>query len=327
MQAEYFAAIDIGGTKIAVSIATRNGPMARIVENTTKTGDERALPEQALRMLEQACGLTDIVPRRVAAVGVAACGPFVRRDGRLCLAAPNICGGLTGGSDLPNDWTAIPLEQVLIERCDQVRIENDCVAALSAERTFGAAMGEVDCVYVTWSTGIGFGLCVDGRILHGKHGNAGHGGHMLMTEAQDAQCGCGNWGDLEALISGRNLGLRMHVPTPDLFAAAHDGDPAARAIAEDAARWFGRGLYNLTAILDTRLFVIGGSVWAHHGAWLRPIVIQEIESRFPALTEGVRVVPAALGNLAADLGAYSLVLPEDWVEDWRRREPWEALRR
>lgn len=325
MQSEFIGAIDIGGTKIAASVADASGPLARVTESTVKTGTDRALPEQAIRLLDNACSKVGIDPTALHAVGVASCGPFVRASGMLCLATPNICGGQAAAIDLPNDWELVPLEAVLRERFARVEIDNDCVAALSAERTFGAVMGEADCIYVTWSTGVGFGLCVDGRVLRGKHGNAGHGGHMLMSELEDALCGCGNRGDLEALISGRNLGARMRVPTADLFAAARAGDAQARATAEQSARWFGRALYNLSAILDTQVFVVGGSVWAHHGEWMLPIVMEEIESRLPALTSGVRVVPARLGPLVADLGAFSLVAQPEWIEAWRRTEPWHIL--
>lgn len=325
MQAEYFGAIDIGGTKMAASVASRQGPLARVVERTVKSGPERALADQAMGLLEQACARAGIDCTQVHTVGVASCGPFVECEGLLCVSTPNICGGLSADADLPNDWTAIPLEQVLRERFARVVIENDCVSALAAERTFGAVVDEPDCIYVTWSTGIGFGLCVNGRILRGKHGNAGHGGHMLMSEVDDALCGCGNRGDLEALISGRNLGERLEMSTPDLFAAARRGEEAASAAAEQAGVRFGRALYNLTAVLDTRVFVIGGSVWNHHGDWLEPIVMREIRTRLPSLTEGVRIVPAKLGSVVADLGAYSLVLPPEWVADWRRSEPWTNI--
>jgi len=261
----------------------------------------------------------------VTAVGVASAGPFVREDGMLALATPNICGGLAASSDLPNDWRVIPLERVLRERFSHVAIENDCVAALAAERTFGAVRDEHDCVYVTWSTGIGFGLCVDGHILRGKHGNAGHAGHMMMSEREDALCGCGNRGDLEGLISGRNISRPLNMRTAELFQAARDGDAQARVVVTEAARWLGRALYNIAVTLDTRMFVIGGSVWMNHGVWLAPMVLQEIESRLPALTSGVTVLPAALGTLVADVGAFSLVLPQEWVFDWRRTQPWQAL--
>ncbi|WP_084199578.1 ROK family protein [Noviherbaspirillum autotrophicum] len=325
METRYIGAIDIGGTKIAAMVSNNDGPLARAVQPTAKTGTERALPEQAVSLLEQACRMAGIELSTVSELGVSSCGPFVRTNGLTCLSTPNICGGLTPDSDLPNDWTVIPLEQVLREHFDHVRLENDCVGALIAERTFGAVIDEPDCAYVTWSTGIGFGLCVDGHILNGKNGNAGHAGHMLVSE-RDALCGCGNRGDVESLTSGRNIGARLHTSASKLFNAARDGDEASRALAVEAAQWFGRALYNIVATLDTRVFVIGGSVWQHHGDWLAPVVEREIASHFPALTQGVKLVPAALGPLVADVGALSLVLPADWIAQWRLTSPWERLR-
>ncbi len=325
METRYIAALDIGGTKMAVTVAGAEKMLARVTQATVKSGTARAPAEQGLALIEAACQKAGIAVEQIGAVGVSSCGPFVREDGMLCLAAPNICGGQTASVDLPNDWVTIPLEKVLRERFSNVVIENDCVAALVAERSFGAVLGEPNCAYVTWSTGIGFGLCVDGNILHGKHGNAGHAGHMLMSEVSEALCGCGNRGDLEGMISGRNLGNRLAVPTADLFCAARDGDAAALAVAQEAAQWFGRGLYNLVAALDLRTFVIGGSVWHHHGDWLKPYVQKEITSHMPALTQGVTILPAALGSLVADMGAFSLVMPADWVPAWRQSKPWHAL--
>jgi glucokinase len=327
MQSEpgYIGALDIGGTKMAAIVAAREGPLARVTAPTPKAGSVRTLPEQGLSMIEQACAHAGVEFKLIDTVGVASCGPFVRLDGQLALAAPNICGGRSHAPDLPNDWEAVPVEQVLRERFARVVIDNDCVAALAAERSFGAVQGIPDCVYVTWSTGIGFGLCVDGRILRGKHGNAGHAGHMLMSEEQDAVCGCGNRGDLEALVSGRNVANRLHRSSADLFHAARSGETQALAAAQQAAQWFGRALYNLAAALDTSTFVIGGSIWTHHGEWLTPLVMQEIETRLPALTAGVTIVPAALGTLVADIGALTLVIPEEWEAAWRSSAPWQKL--
>jgi glucokinase len=318
-------ALDIGGTKIAATVAGIDGPLARLTQPTAKTGSVRALPEQGIALLEAACAQAGVPPRRLTAVGVASAGPFDRIDGLIGLANPNICGYGKNDAGLPNDWKVVPLEQVLRERFEHVAIDNDCVAALVAERTFGAVQDERDCVYVTWSTGIGFGFCVDGHVLRGKNGNAGHAGHMLMSERQEALCGCGNRGDLEGLISGRNLGSRLNMSTIDLFGAARDGHVESREAATQAAQWFGRGLYNVAAALDTRVFVIGGSVWMHHGAWLIPVVMQEIESRLPALTRGVSVVPAALGGMVADVGALSLVMPPVWIARWRDSKPWVRI--
>ncbi len=101
------------------------------------------------------------------------------------------------------------LELPLLERFSQVRVENDCVAALAAERRWGALQGIDHCAYVTWSTGIGMGLCVDGRLLRGKNGNAGHGGHMFVSDNDEALCGCGNVGDVEALVAGNAIARRF----------------------------------------------------------------------------------------------------------------------
>lgn len=325
MDAEYIAALDIGGTKMAAMVASREGPLARISQPSIKSGTPRSLPEQGLALIDAVCAKAGVPKDAVRALGVASAGPFVREDGAISLCSPNLCGGLSATSDLPNDWKSIPLEKVLRERYARLAIDNDCVSALVAERAFGAVIDEPDCVYVTWSTGVGFGLCVDGRILRGKNGNAGHAGHLLMSEVDDAVCGCGNRGDLEALVSGRNVGNRSHMPAAELFQKAREGDPQAKEIAERAASWFGRALYNVVATLDTRTFVIGGSVWLHHGDWLAPLAMREIESRFPALTVGVCILPAALGRLVADVGALALAVPEDWIPAWRQSKPWEKL--
>ncbi len=330
MAAIILAALDIGGSKMAASIANENGPLARVVQATVKTGATDAIGQQALRLIAVACAEAGIEPASISRVGVSSCGPFAHEQQALGLVSPNLCGGLiksdTYNEDLPNDWTFIPLEAVLRNQFADVVIDNDCVAALTAERCFGAAQEEPNAVYVTWSTGIGFGLCVDGHILRGKHGNAGHAGHMVLDETSDAVCGCGNRGDLEALVSGRNLQKRHGRSAADIFAAAVSGDTISMGIVQEAARWLGRGLYNLAATLDTRCFLMGGSVWRHHSALLAPLVESEMQSQFPALTEGVQIMGAALDDLVTDIGAFALVMPAEWMPAWRTRQPWNGLR-
>lgn len=330
MAAILLAALDIGGSKMAASIANENGPIARVVQATVKAGVAEAIGQQALQLIAAACAEAGVQPDSISRVGVSSCGPFAYEQQTLGLVSPNLCGGLTGSAmrsdDLPNDWTFIPLEATLRSQFAEVVIDNDCVAALTAERCFGAAQQEPDSVYVTWSTGIGFGLCVDGHILRGKQGNAGHAGHMVLDETSDALCGCGNRGDLEALVSGRNLQKRYGRSTADIFAAAISGDTMAMGIVQEAARWLGRGLYNLTAALDTRCFLMGGSVWRHHADLLAPLLESELQSHFPALTEGVQIKGAALDDLVTDIGAFALVMPVEWMQDWHTRKPWTGLR-
>ena len=320
------AALDIGGSKMAATIADASGPLARVVQATVKSGAADAIGQQALHLIAAACAKAGVKPDNISRVGVSSCGPFAFEQQGLGLVSPNLCGGLTRSDDLPNDWTFIPLEIILRSQFTDVVIENDCIAALTAERCFGAAQDEPNSVYVTWSTGIGFGLCVDGHILRGKHGNAGHAGHMLLSDSDDALCGCGNRGDLEALISGRNLGRRRGRPAAEIFTAAQAGETDALAIVKEAAHWLGRGLYNLTATLDTQCFLIGGSVWRHHAGLLAPLLNAEITTRFSALTHGVTVGSAALDELVTDMGALALVIPAEWKDEWRAQKPWTSLR-
>ena len=321
---QLIGAIDIGGTKVVASVADATGFLARVTEATVKTGAPDALARQCLRLIEAAVEQAKVAPALLQQVGVSSCGPFTYRDDGIALVAPNICGGLADRG-LPNDWTELPLQGLLETRFKQVEIRNDCIAALQGERTFGAVIDVRNCVYVTWSTGIGFGLCVDGRLLSGKQGNAGHAGHLLMDPVGQTLCGCGNRGDLESLISGMNVSRGMGLETPALFAAAKAGDMQARKLVEAAATWLGRALYNLTVTLDTSVFVIGGSVWQHHGAWLAPIVQHEIDSRFPVLTSGVTILPPGLDAYVADVGAFCLVMPPEWIGPWRETQPWRNL--
>jgi glucokinase len=321
------AALDIGGTKMAACVATASGPLLRVVQSTLTSGTPDTIARQGLRLIDECCQQLQIDPAVVQSVGVSSCGPFELRDGAIGIIPPNLCGGLPNRDDLPNDWTFLPLESVLRKRFSpvgSVRIANDCVAALHGERAFGTA--PANSIYVTWSTGIGFGLCVDGHILNGKAGNAGHAGHMLLSETSDALCGCGNRGDLEGMIGGRNVGKHLGKPLEVIFRDAQGGDAAALDVVKDAARWFGRALYNLTTILDTEAIFIGGSVWRHNEALLAPLVQREIDDRFPALTRDVTVQSTTLGELVTDLGAFSLVMPADWIADWRAQRPWETLR-
>ena len=90
------ACVDIGGTKVAVSVANAAGVHGRLTEPTVRTGDEGALAAQILRLIGQSCSSIGIGLADIAAVGVASCGPFTMRQGLIELAAPNICGGLAG---------------------------------------------------------------------------------------------------------------------------------------------------------------------------------------------------------------------------------------
>ncbi|MGZ5786796.1 MAG: ROK family protein [Ramlibacter sp.] len=286
------ACVDIGGTKVAVSLAQGRELAWRRTEPTAKDG---RLAVQVLRMIDQACA--DAGAPAVTEVGVSSCGPFVLRAGMTELAAPNICPG-----------SSVPLEAPLRERFAQVRIENDAVAALEAERRWGALQGIDHCAYVTWSTGIGVGLCVDGRVLRGRNGNAGHAGHTWVSDGPSALCGCGNAGDVESLVSGSAIARRFAAGPALLFEAAQEGDVSAAADVDRLCDVMGRLLHNLVVALDLQAIALGGSVFWHQQRWLLPGLRERLESGGPAvLTRGVQLVPAGLGLEVGDYAALALV--------------------
>src|SRR6185369_6672999 len=306
------ACIDIGGTKVAVSLNRGGGLdlLAHRSEPTAKTGSNDALARQVIRMADEACAELAIAPASVDCAGVSSCGPFVLRDGLAEVAAPNICGGIAGPArGLPNDWKTALLEAPLRLRFGQVRVENDCVAALEAERRWGALQGFDHCAYVTWSTGIGVGLCVDGRVLRGKAGNAGHAGHMFVSDNNDALCGCGNVGDVEALVAGNAIARRFGADAASLLQQAKDGQAAAQAMVDDLCRVMGRALYNLIVTLDLQRISLGGSVFWHNSAYLLPRLQAQVAGKLPALTDGCELVPAGLADRVGDYAALALLAP------------------
>lgn len=311
------ACVDIGGTKVAVNIVDDQGIRGRVAEPTAKEGDNDALARQIIRMVGESGDLAGVQLARIGAVGVASCGPFVLNQGLVELAAPNICGGLAGTArGLPNNWQTAVLEAPLRQAFPHVRVENDGIGALEAERRWGALQDNgrpLDhCAYVTWSTGIGVGVCVDGHVLRGKNGNAGHAGHLFVSDNDDALCGCGNVGDVEGLIAGNAIARRFanqgYADSATLFGAAYAGDTRAVAIIDELCRVMGRTLYNLIVTLDLERISLGGSVFWHHRAYLLPRLQAQVRGKLPSLTDGCELVPAGLGERVGDFGALALVV-------------------
>jgi glucokinase len=306
------ACVDIGGTKVAASLALPDNDtlLARQSAPTATTGDNDAVAQQVLRLIDAACVATGVSSSAIRSVGVSSAGPFVLNDGCVELATPNICGGLAGPArGLPNDWMTAAIEAPLRQRFARVRVENDAVAALEAERRWGALQGLDHCAYVTWSTGVGVGLCVDGHALRGKNGNAGHAGHTFVADDDnhDALCGCGNVGDVEGLIAGNAIARRFGQSAEALFKAAMAGEPDALRLTDALCRVMGRTLYNLVATLDLQRISLGGSVFWNNRDLLLPRLAAQVDGKLRPLTDGVTLVPAGLGDTVGDYAALALL--------------------
>jgi len=326
----YLTAVDVGGTKVRLSIADKNGFLGKYTQDVRLEGFNTAIPGQIMEMHEHATREFGVESDKIS---VSTCSPFKKMgggfEGYKVVVAPNLCGGLADRSyKLPNKWEFIPLEKSLkfSGKFRQVEIGNDCVTGVVAEYKFGAGKGFDYCTYITWSTGIGTGSITEGKLMSGgKNGNAPHGGHIIIAE-EGPQCGCGNYGDLEAMCSGkaiaRAFGLGPPYDTKVVFKAYRDGDPEAIKIVERAARNFGRGLASINTMLDTEVMIIGGSVWKDRDI-LGPLVKNEFYKSFPAFSEGTMIVDSALGDYLGDMAALSMIMPEAWEEKWLREKPWE----
>lgn len=331
------AAADIGGTKISLCLADLQGIRIRLYQPTRVRGDRRTVPRQVIELIEKACAVLGIEAGEVAALGVSAASPFTMRGGRRELTTLTLCGGLEQGQRrLPNDWTSIPLEEELGPAFPGLRLENDCVAAVVAERLFGAGRGVDNLAYVTWSTGIGAGAYVDGHLLKGKNGNAMHLGYLLLAgegppagAQEPATAGVLPVSDdlpavdrLEAWVGGPALEQRYGQPGQALFRDFREGKPRAHALVAWAARVFARGLVNLTSLLDPAVIVVGGAVAARNWDVLAPLVEKEYRSHYPVLTRQVQLGRSSLGEQPGEIGALSLVMPEEWTEAYRLAHPW-----
>jgi glucokinase len=174
-----------------------------------------------------------------------------------------------------------------------VAVENDAKALALGEGWVGAARGVTDYVAMVVSTGVGGGLVVDGRLLDGAGGNAGHIGHVVV-EPDGRRCACGGRGCLEAEASGRSI-------------EAFTGRPAAEA--DEAVRrrtgtLVGRAVATVANLLDLELALVAGSVALGFGEPFFDAAQREIELRARLdFSRTTRIIPAGLGSAGPLVGA------------------------
>lgn len=220
-----------------------------------------------------------------------------------------------------------------------VVVDNDATCALIGERWCGAATGATDAVMVTLGTGIGGGIVAGGRVLRGINGFAGEIGHMVVDPSGPV-CPCGRRGCWERYASGSGLGRLAReaahagrlkkvvglvggdpeaVRAEHVTEAASNGDEEARAVLEELGWWLALGLANLTNILDTGIFVLGGGLTE-----VIRLVLDSVHSSFAAMMEERHQrpeVPVVLARLGERAGAIGAALAARGIEDGAVRTP------
>jgi len=279
-------AIDVGGTKLAAAIVGADGALRARAQTPTPTGDD---PEALFATL---LALTDDLGPEIGAVtaiGVGCGGPMTAQ------------GGSVSPLNIPA-WRAFPLRSRLAAHFGvPVHVDNDAKALALGEGWLGAARGERHYIGMVVSTGIGGGVVLDGRLLDGADGNAGHIGHVVV-EPDGRACPCGAYGCVEAEASGTAI-------------AAITGRPAAEAAPEIVARTgtlVGRAVASVANLLDLRLAVVSGSVALGYGAPFFAAAQAEIDRRCRLeFSRGTRIVPGALGPDGPLIGAAAVALRRD----------------
>ncbi|MFV0315679.1 MAG: ROK family protein [Microthrixaceae bacterium] len=273
-------ALDVGGTKLEAGVVRPGGELLSRRRVATGTGTAEELFAEVLGLLRAVLGEAQV---DVDAIGVGCGGPMTGPD------PSDAAGGAATVSPLNiAQWREFPLgPRLAAEFGLPVRVDNDAKALALGEGALGAAKGVDAYLAMVVSTGVGGGIVLDGRLLDGAAGNAGHIGHVIV-EPRGRECVCGARGCLEAEVSGTAI-------------AEVTGRPAAEAPLEwriRTGRLVGRAVGSVCNLLDLRLAVVAGSVAIGFGEPFLAAARSEL-SRVARLgfSEGAEI---RIGSLAGD---------------------------
>ncbi|MFN2506859.1 MAG: ROK family protein [Acidimicrobiales bacterium] len=272
-------AVDVGGTKLAAGLVDSEGKLLyRAHFPTAGTDDPEALFVRLCRLIDSVGASSQ---RQAVVAGVGCGGPMT--PGGEEVSPLNIAA-----------WRNFPLKARLAEYTGlAVHVDNDAKALALGEGWVGAAKGESNFIAMVVSTGVGGGIVVDGRLLGGASGNAGHIGHVIV-EPDGRTCGCGARGCLEAEASGPAI-------------AAATGAGAAEAKPEVIARagsLVGRAVASVVNLCDLRLALVGGSVALGFGEPFFTAAQAELDARAClAFSKGAVIGPVGLGDASPLVGA------------------------
>ncbi|WP_342669037.1 ROK family protein [Actinomadura oligospora] len=295
-------AIDIGGTKLAAAVVEPGGRIAvydRVPTPNNPAMDAEGLWRTLAALLEKL--LAEAGGPDLAGVGVGCGGPMTWPDAHV------------SPLNIPA-WRGFPLRDRLSETYPgmPVRVHNDAICLAIGEHWRGAGRGRDNMLGMVVSTGVGGGLILNGHLIDGASGNAGHIGHIIV-DPDGPPCGCGGRGCLEAVARGPALvdwAREQGWPGTTGVALAADarrGHPVAQAAMRRAGRALGLAIASATHLCDLEVVSIGGGI-SQAGA----LVFDPLEETLRTharmdYARRVSVVPAALGQTAGLVGAAALV--------------------
>jgi len=291
-------ALDIGGTKIAAGIVDADGQLQHETRQPTPHSDD---PEEvwaaAQRAIADALGQGGAVD----GVGISSAGPIHLPDGTI------------GPINIPA-WNDFPIVERVAAAVPgvPVRLGGDGLCMALGEHWLGAGQGAAFLLGMVVSTGIGGGLVLDGAPYHGRTGNAGHVGHVIV-DPDGPPCVCGARGCVEAIASGPHLASWARsrgwagADAKELADAAASGNDIALRAFHRGARAIAAMIASVGVVCDLDLVVVGGGV-----AQAGPLLFDPLRAELRTYAgldflSGLQVVPAALGGEAGLIGAAALL--------------------
>ncbi len=316
----FLLGFDIGGTKCAVMTANYTDGQITLLKKEKIDTDKSLTPYEIIdKLIVLADSICDESPE---AIGISCGGPLDSKKG-VVLSPPN----------LP-DWDNIPIVDIIKNHFGvPTHLQNDANACAVAEWKFGAGKGKNNVVFLTFGTGLGAGLILDGKLYSGTNDNAGEVGHVRL--AKDGPVGYGKKGSFEGFCSGgglSQLGFKMakealskgicpaffkdgmtqsEVTAKTIADAANAGDETAIEVYKVCGEYLGKGLSIIIDILNPEVIVIG-SVFARAQNLLWDSAKAVIDDEALSLSAKVcEVVPAKLGEQIGDYAAIATALLED----------------
>ncbi|MBP6821216.1 MAG: ROK family protein [Acidobacteria bacterium] len=301
---------DIGGTKTAIIEGTRHAEILQREEIPT----EARLPFVAafpriVATAKQVIKNSSDAGRKASAISVSIGGPLRISEGIL-IDPPHLPGwhGVYLKTALEIEFPGLP-----------VFIEHDGNAGALAEFHFGAGQGKIGLrhlIFLTFGTGLGAGLIVNGQVLHGATDTAGEVGHLRL--AWSGPIGFGKAGSWEGFASGQGLvelaammfpqRWTQTTPIREVVECMLADAPDALAVAAEAGKWMGRGMALLVDTLNPQMIVLGSLAVVLGDRVLEPARRAMAEEALPQAAAACEIVPAKLGKRIGDVAALMAAL-------------------
>lgn len=305
--------IDIGGTKLAAGVVDATGQRhSYLVMPTPPVADGEELLGHVLELSRRAVAESGLQPF---AAGVGCGGPM------------EFPAGIVSPLHIPV-WRDFPLRQRLFEALNMPAIvDNDAKALALGEYTFGAGQGAKCLLTMTISTGVGGGIVVNGKLLHGASGNAGHIGHVVVAREGEV-CECGAVGCLTAYTSGTGMAHRARtllangassslsalpveeVTAKNIAQAAREGDEFARKLWFEAGQSLAIAVASAANLLDLDRVVLGGGLIQAGELLFGPLRHEWKKFAHLSFSRDLNILPAGLGQGSGVIGAAALAFTE-----------------